>query len=900
MDQVSIQNRLQSIKKLKAKLQKEIDKEKEQIEAIIRNDRTVIHSNAKTSNDILELTQQEINSYLEKRDKLADLHFLENALSSINQIPDSNGSKFYSKKDVKIGIIADEFLYQSFKGIAEFVYITQKNYKQYADQLDVFFIATTWRGLNKEWRGLGNPQSKRRDELREIINLYKEKDIKVVFFSKEDPVNYDLFVGIAQDCDYIFTTAREKVEDYKKDCKNENVDVLSFGINPLYHNPIGMRKFKKRNEVFFAGSWYQKYPHRQEDTKMIFNGIKKSDKGLKIIDRNYSLNHPNYFFPEEYLESVSPEVPHEHLQKLHKLYDWSLNFNSVKYSETMFANRIYELQAIGNIIISNYSLAINNKFPNVFIVNSENEVKDILHGFTEEEIYKHQMYGLRQVMNRDTTFDRISFVLEKLQLNEKPLNRNVAVVVRDITHQVEKSFNAQTYENKSLILEKDLTAQLLAEYDMVAFFSSENVYYEYYLEDMVNGFKFTDSDYITKDAYLHGHELVPGVEHDYVDKMPDKYRTVFWSSSFSVDDLVKFEGEVALPNGYSIDRFEFNSHEAKQTGQSENYMLSVIVPIYNNGKYLLNKCFNSLRRSSVFHDMEIILVDDGSSDRETLINIKRLERDYPNVKSFSYTDGGSGSASRPRNKGIELASAPYVTYLDPDNEAINDGYAKLLEIITSDKKLDMVVGNIIKIDNTKSIKFNYYNTVLKYNKEGLIKDAKEFLKKVNLRAQSIQALVVKKDIIVDNHLTMVERAGGQDTLFFHELLIHARKTKVIDLDIHIYYAAVEGSVTNTITKKFFTKFHILEKERLPFLLENGLMDVYMDKRFDFYFTNWYMKRLVNIQEDQLEESLHTLYEIYSLYKDYIKNESELLKRFDQLYRNKKYMEIVDEVKLKLK
>src|SRR5690606_7062273 len=113
-------------------------------------------------------------------------------------------------------------------------------------------------------RGLSNPNgSKRRDEVLEIIKYYRSKGIKIAFYSKEDPTNYDRYVGLAKECDYIFTTAAEKVESYKQDTKNENVHVLQFGINPLYHNPIGIRKFPKEKDILFAGSWYKRYPHRE-------------------------------------------------------------------------------------------------------------------------------------------------------------------------------------------------------------------------------------------------------------------------------------------------------------------------------------------------------------------------------------------------------------------------------------------------------------------------------------------------------------------------------------------------------------------------------------------------------------------------------------------------------------
>lgn len=162
----------------------------------------------------------------------------------------------------------------------------------------------------------------------------------------------------------------------------------------------------------------------------------------------------------------------------------------------------------------------------------------------------------------------------------------------------------------------------------------------------------------------------------------------------------------------------------------------------------------------------------------------------------------------------------------------------------------------------------------------------------DLRTQSIQALVVKREIIIDNNLRMVENAGGQDTLFFQELLLHSSKGAVIDKDIHIYYAAVSGSVTNTVTKAFFEKYYTLEKERLPFLIKNDLLDLYMERRFNFYFRNWYLIRIKKIKHEEQQEAIDTLYKIYSLYKEYIIQKSVDIEKFAALYEKRKYKQII--------
>ena len=96
------------------------------------------------------------------------------------------------------------------------------------------------------------------------------------------------------------------------------------------------------------------------------------------------------------------------------------------------------------------------------------------------------------------------------------------------------------------------------QFDIVAFMDPNAHYGKYYLEDMINGFKYTDCDYITKAAYYAKGELHPGTEHDYVSVMPCKTRTVFWMEAFTVGQIEKMQDGCALTNGYSIDHFEYD------------------------------------------------------------------------------------------------------------------------------------------------------------------------------------------------------------------------------------------------------------------------------------------------------------------------------------------------------
>ena len=486
-----------------------------------------------------------------------DKNFYASIQDQIRQIPESNGCRYYQPYPYKIAIIADEFLYASFCGIADFVYITPENYREFRDQVDFLLVVSAWRGLHNEWRQMGTVGSPANLVLHEAISYYKEGRKKVVFYSKEDPPNYQHFLPIAQRCDVIFTSAAEKISCYKKDCGNEKVYSLKFGINPAYHNPVGIRKFPKRKEVIFSGSWVKKYPDRIRSLATIFDGVIASGRGLKIIDRNYNLNSPGFFFPAKYDRYISPSINHDDLQKAHKLFDWAININSVTGSHTMFANRVYELQAAGNLMLSNESLGVEEQFNEVIIVHDRQDVVKALTSYDEEDVYLHQMACVRRVMTGETTFDRVGELLYHLGYDISQPSRKVIVILRSESEALRQQFSQQTYPFKELRLWQDMSEQNWPSDAMVTVWDSRYQYGEHYLEDMINGFKYTDCDYICKDAWYFRNTLSEGIEHDYVHSVRNIYAAVFWNHCISYSELCMAleKGSMKKENGYSIDHF---------------------------------------------------------------------------------------------------------------------------------------------------------------------------------------------------------------------------------------------------------------------------------------------------------------------------------------------------------
>ncbi len=90
-------------------------------------------------------------------------------------------------------------------------------------------------------------------------------------------------------------------------------------------------------------------------------------------------------------------------------------------------------------------------------------------------------------------------------------------------------------------------------------------------------------------------------------------------------------------------------------------MLSVIIPIYNTAGYL-DRCIQSVLKSS-YRDFELILVNDGSSDRSSRICKKYCQED-DRIKYYEQEHTGVSSA---RNKGIEESSGEWIIFVDSDD-----------------------------------------------------------------------------------------------------------------------------------------------------------------------------------------------------------------------------------------
>lgn len=118
-------------------------------------------------------------------------------------------------------------------------------------------------------------------------------------------------------------------------------------------------------------------------------------------------------------------------------------------------------------------------------------------------------------------------------------------------------------------------------------------------------------------------------------------------------------------------------------------LISIILPIYNVEKYL-KRCIDSVINQT-YKNLEIILVDDGSTDRCPEICDKYAKRDN-RIKVIHKKNGGQSDA---RNAGIALAGGELIGFVDPDDRIHPDMYSKMYLQMVEDKS-DIVSCSFVK------------------------------------------------------------------------------------------------------------------------------------------------------------------------------------------------------------
>ena len=230
-------------------------------------------------------------------------------------------------------------------------------------------------------------------------------------------------------------------------------------------------------------------------------------------------------------------------------------------------------------------------------------------------------------------------------------------------------------------------------------------------------------------------------------------------------------------------------------------LISIIIPVYNVEKYL-KQCLDSVIKQS-YKNLQIILVDDGSTDHSPAICDEYAEMDQ-RIQVIHQNNHGLPAA---RNRGLEYVKGEYIGFVDSDDWIHVDMYRHLVEILESN---DADISTVECIKTSGEIQ----DRESKVKVQALTRDqfARVFFK---IGSRKIVYYVVnrlyKKKVINLNHF-VEEFSVGEDVLASYKALIKAEKIAVSNQEM--YYYMMNSGMTSSFHPKYFQLVDIWNRIRV--------------------------------------------------------------------------------------
>lgn len=217
--------------------------------------------------------------------------------------------------------------------------------------------------------------------------------------------------------------------------------------------------------------------------------------------------------------------------------------------------------------------------------------------------------------------------------------------------------------------------------------------------------------------------------------------------------------------------------------------LSVIIPLYNCETVIL-RCLKSIDN---IDDMEIIVVDDGSTDHGVDVVMDYAES-HPWVRIVGKENGGASSA---RNMGIDNATGDYLMFVDADDYLVPDGLVRLLAI-AEEEGADVLKYRIIK---TSKSALQDTSSLAKYPLQKKVLHGRgKALESSEISDYHIVDALFRRHVVVDNNIRLHEDLYlHEDDVFMGEFYLHAECVVSTDMPLYRYVIDSEQSHTHRPT-----------------------------------------------------------------------------------------------------
>lgn len=214
--------------------------------------------------------------------------------------------------------------------------------------------------------------------------------------------------------------------------------------------------------------------------------------------------------------------------------------------------------------------------------------------------------------------------------------------------------------------------------------------------------------------------------------------------------------------------------------------ISIIIPVYKVEQYL-EACVDSILKQT-YHNLEVILVDDGSPDKCGEICDRYAAQDE-RVRVIHKANAG---VARARNDGIEIATGDYISFIDSDDWIAENAYEVLYNGL-KENDADCAVGGCVTVIDTDG-KLEYKEGTRRAL--GLV-SSEDAMKGVLLNGSAVWNRLFKKEVFTEIRFPL-DRVNDDEVVALHA---YAKCKKIVFLDADTYYYRIRS---NSITTSKFS------------------------------------------------------------------------------------------------
>lgn len=276
-------------------------------------------------------------------------------------------------------------------------------------------------------------------------------------------------------------------------------------------------------------------------------------------------------------------------------------------------------------------------------------------------------------------------------------------------------------------------------------------------------------------------------------------------------------------------------------------VISVIVPVFNVQEYV-GKCVTSIRKQTYEH-LEILLVDDGSTDLSGALCDKMQKLDA-RIQVIHKENGGLSSA---RNTGIDHACGDFIFFVDSDDWIDSDTLEALVQIAEGENAdiAECSYRNVFK-DHVEEETSN--------TGELVIGDT-AFAMQCQLDWRYFKSVAwnkLYKRSIFEDGKRYPQGRFHEDEFFTHQAFFSARKLVYVDLSKYNYVRERDGSITGKVSSTILDGCYAL-RERVDFAVEKHMEDKLIQNIKNIYcffvFNRLYECYKAGIWDDRVAQML---------------------------------------------